>query len=118
MQGDQQQWRGGCTGWPGALNRYFFALVKASCTGIRRVFADLVFLLELAALDFTVAANIHCNFCHLGKMRRVVAGKLLNRSARGEHIVYQHGAFSNFLVALDQQFNAMLQACLAFFNAI
>ncbi|MDP4028470.1 MAG: hypothetical protein Q8P42_05820 [Gallionella sp.] len=40
------------------LKPLFFARVKASCAGTRQVFADLVFLLELAALDFTVAANI------------------------------------------------------------
>ena len=100
-------------------SRYFLALIEAGGAGIRRLFADLVLFLELAAFLFTICANIHHHLCHFGEMRRIVIGQLLDCGTRGDHLADTHGAYGHPLVlALAQDLKIMVKACLAYFHAI
>ncbi|MDD5384434.1 MAG: hypothetical protein PHG89_06100 [Gallionella sp.] len=100
-------------------SRYFLALIEAGDAGIRRLFANFVLFLEFAALRFAVLANIHHHLCHFGDMRRIVIGKLLNRGARGNHVIDTHGTYGHPLVfALAQNLKIMLKTCLACFHAV
>src|SRR3989338_10990264 len=81
-----------------ASSRYFFTLLEAGVTRIRCLFALHMFFLEFTALLLAILADIHNHPCHLGEMRRVVAGKLLDRGARGNHLVDAHGAYGHSLV--------------------
>src|SRR3989338_1987262 len=91
--------------------RYFLALLEAGVTRIRCLFALHMLFLEFAALLFAILADIHNHLCHLDQMRRVVAGKLLDRLTRGNHLVDAHGAYGHSLVlALAPQMDAMAEA--------